>query len=102
MQKTIRSRSSRARNLLPHRPQEHLWHKLLDLHHQLGDREDGPFRGLQGAAEEIVEVNDDKNEVVGDLNAPNKDTNTIVKVVVTGEHVTIPSDLKEKSSLKVH
>ena len=29
-------------------------------------------------------------------------TNTIVKVVVTGEHVTIPSDLKEKSSLKVH
>ena len=57
---------------------------------------------FQGAAEEIVEVNDDKNEVVGDLNAPNKDTNTIVKVVVTGEHVTIPSDLKEKSSLKVH
>ena len=75
-QKTIRSRSSRARNFLPHRPQEHLWHKLLDLHHQLGDREDGPFRGLQGAAEEIVEVNDDENEVVGDLNAPNKDTNT--------------------------
>ena len=27
-------------------------------------------------AEEIVEVNDDENEVVGDLNAPNKDTNT--------------------------
>ena len=64
LQKTIRSRSSRARSLLRHRPKEYLWHKLLDLHHQLGDREDGPFRGLQGAAEEIVEVNDDENEVV--------------------------------------
>ena len=44
----------------------------------------------------------DENKIIGDPNAPNKDTNTIVKVVVTGEHVTIPSDLKEKSSLKVH
>ena len=53
-------------------------------------------------AEEIVEVDVDENKIIGDPNAPNKDTNTIVKVVVTGEHVTIPSDLKEKSSLKVH
>ena len=44
----------------------------------------------------------DENEIIGDPNAPNKDTNTIVKVVVTGEHVTIPSNLKEKSSLKVN
>ena len=44
----------------------------------------------------------DENKIIGDPNAPNKDTNTIVKVVVTGEHVTIPSDLKEKSSLKAH
>ena len=43
----------------------------------------------------------DENKIIGDPNAPNKDTNTIVKVVVTGEHVTIPSDLKEQSSLKV-
>ena len=47
-------------------------------------------------------MNIDEKELVGYLNAPNKDTNTIVKVVVTGEHVTIPSNLKEKSSLKVH
>ena len=44
----------------------------------------------------------DENKIIGDPNAPNKDTNTIVKVVVTGEHVTIPSNLKEKSSLKVN
>ena len=59
-----------------------------------------PSEELQGVAEEILEVNE--NEVIGDPKAPNKDTNTIVKVVVTGEHVTIPSNLKEKSSLKVN
>ena len=62
-----------------------------------------PSEELQGVAEEIVqEVDVDENKIIGDPNAPNKDTNTIVKVVVTGEHVTIPSDLKEKSSLKVN
>ena len=56
-------------------------------------------------AEENVEVDDDINEieaVIGIPKAPNKDTNTIVKVVVTGGHVTIPSNLKGKYSLKVH
>ena len=62
-----------------------------------------PSEVLQGVAEEIVEVDDiSEIEVIGIPKAPNKDTNTIVKVVVTGEHMTIPSDLKEKSSLKVH
>ena len=56
-----------------------------------------PSEASQGAAEEIVEVNNDEKELVGYLNAPNKDTNTIVKVV-TGQDVTIPS--KEKSALK--
>ena len=41
-----------------------------------------PSRSLQGVAEEIVEVNDDENEVVGDLNAPNKDTNTIAELAI--------------------
>ena len=62
--------------------------------------ETAPSEAFQGAAEEIVEVDVDENRIIGDPNAPNKDTNTIVKVVVTGEHVTIPSDLEEKSSLK--
>ena len=44
----------------------------------------------------------DENKIIGDPNAPNKDTNTIVKVVVTGEHVTNSSNLKEISALKVH
>ena len=61
-----------------------------------------PSEASQGAAEETVEVDNDEKELVGYLDAPNKDTNTIVKVVVTGEHVTNPSNLKEKSSLKVH
>ena len=56
-----------------------------------------PSEILQGVAEEIVEVDVDENKIIGDPNAPNKDTNTIVKVV-TGEDVTIPS--KEKSVLK--
>ena len=47
-------------------------------------------------AEEIVEVNADEKEVIGSPKTPNKDANTIVKVVVTGEHVTIPSNLKRK------
>ena len=46
------------------------------------------------------EVDNDEKELVGNLDAPNKDTNTIVKVV-TGEDVTIiPSEHKEKSALK--
>ena len=40
-------------------------------------------------AEEIVEVNVDEKEVIGSPKTPNKDANTIVKVV-TGEDVTIP------------
>ena len=78
MQKTIRSRSSRARSLLRHRPQEHLWHELLDLHPQLGDSTVGPSEELQGVAEEIVEVNVDEKEVVGSPKTPNKDANTEV------------------------
>ena len=66
-----------AGSLLRHRHQEHLWHEVRDLHHQLGDSGDGPFRGLLGAAEEIVEVNIDEKEFVGYLNAPNKDTTTL-------------------------
>ena len=56
-----------------------------------------PSEELQGVAEEIVDVDVDENRIIGDPNAPNKDTNTIVKVVVTGEHVTTPSNIKEKS-----
>ena len=51
--------------------------------------ETAPSEAFQGAAEEVVEVNIDEKEIVGNLDAPNKDTNTIVKVV-TGEDVTIP------------
>ena len=59
-----------------------------------------PSEALQGAAGEIVEVDIDEKEIVGNLDAPNKDTNTIVKVV-TGEDVTIiHSEHKEKSALK--
>ena len=54
-----------------------------------------PSEELQGVAEEIVEVDVDENKIIGDPNAPNKDTNTIVKVVVTGEHVTIPRDKRK-------
>ena len=36
-----------------------------------------PSEELQGVAEEIVqEVNVDENRIIGDPNAPNKDTNT--------------------------
>ena len=59
--------------------------------------ESAPSNRLQGVAEEIVEVDNDEKELVGILNAPNKDTNTIVKVV-TGQDVTIPSE--EKSARK--
>ena len=62
--------------------------------------ESAPSRGLLGVAEENVEVDDDINEieaVIGIPKAPNKDTNTIVKVV-TGEDVTIPSEQKENCS----
>ena len=38
-----------------------------------------PSENLQGAAEETVEVDDiDEGQIVSDLNAPNKDTNTIL------------------------
>ena len=47
----------------------------------------------------MVEVNNDEKEIVGNLDAPNKDTNTIVKVV-TGQDVTIPSEEKENQALK--
>ena len=50
-----------------------------------------PSEVLQGVAEEIVEVDVNENKIIGGPNAPNKDTNTIVKVV-TGEDVTIPSE----------
>ena len=49
--------------------------------------ETAPSEAPQGAAEEIVEVDNDEKEIVGNLDAPNKDTNTIVKVVA-GEDVT--------------
>ena len=35
-----------------------------------------PSEASQGAAEEIVGVNNDEKELVGYLNAPNKDTTT--------------------------
>ena len=56
-----------------------------------------PSEAFQGAAEEIVEVDIGEKEIVGYLDAPNKDTNTIVKVV-TGQDVTTPSE--EKPALK--
>ena len=42
--------------------------------------ETAPSEAFEGAAEEIVEVNNDEKEIVGNLDAPNKDTNTVVKV----------------------
>ena len=59
--------------------------------------ESAPSNRLQGVAEEIVEVDIEEKEFVGYLDAPNKDTNTIVKVV-TGQDVTTPSE--EKPALK--
>ena len=59
--------------------------------------ETAPSEAFEGAAEEIVEVDIGEKEIIGYLDAPNKDTNTIVKVV-TGQDVTIPSE--EKSALK--
>ena len=59
--------------------------------------ETAPSEAFQGAAEEIVEVDIEEKEFVGYLDAPNKDTNTIVKVV-TGQDVTTPSE--EKPALK--
>ena len=53
--------------------------------------ETAPSEAFEGAAEEIVEVNNDK-EIVGNL-----DANTIVKVVM-GQDVTIPSEEKSKLS----
>ena len=35
-----------------------------------------PSEELQGVAEEILEVEVDENRIIGDPNAPNKDTNT--------------------------
>ena len=48
-------------------------------------------------AEEYVEVDNDEVKVIGSPKTPNKDANTIVKVV-TGQDVTIPSE--EKSALE--
>ena len=59
--------------------------------------ETAPSEAFEEAAEEIVEVDIDEKELVGYLDAPNKDTNTIVKVVA-GEDVTTPSELKENKS----
>ena len=39
--------------------------------------ETAPSEAFEGAAEEIVEVDNDEKEIVGNLDAPNKDTNTI-------------------------
>ena len=38
--------------------------------------ETAPSEAFEGAAEEIVEVDNDEMELVGYLDAPNKDTNT--------------------------
>ena len=54
--------------------------------------ETAPSEAFEGAAEEIVEVNNDEKEIVGNL-----DANTIVKVVM-GQDVTIPSEEKSKLS----
>ena len=59
--------------------------------------ETAPSEAFEEAAEEIVEVDIDEKELVGYLDAPTKDTNTIVKVV-TGQDVTIPSEEKSKLS----
>ena len=59
--------------------------------------ETAPSEAFEGAAEEVVGVDISEKETVGYLDAPNKDTNTIVKVV-TGQDVTIPSE--EKPALK--
>ena len=42
--------------------------------------ETAPSEAFEGAAEEIVEVNNDEKEIVGNLDAPNKDTNTVAVV----------------------
>jgi hypothetical protein len=42
--------------------------------------ETAPSEAFEGAAEEIVEVNNDEKEIVGNLDAPNKDTNTVAEV----------------------
>ena len=42
--------------------------------------ETAPSEAFEGAAEEIVEVNNDEKEMVGNLDAPNKDTNTVAEV----------------------
>ena len=41
-----------------------------------------PSEVLQGVAEEIVEVDVDENKIIGDPNAPNKDTNTVTVIRV--------------------
>ena len=41
-----------------------------------------PSEDLQGVAEEILKVDVGGNKIIGDPNAPNEDTNTIVKVVM--------------------
>ena len=38
--------------------------------------ETAPSEAFEGAAEEIVEVDNDEKEIVGNLDAPDKDANT--------------------------
>ena len=59
--------------------------------------ETAPSEAFQGAAEETVEVNVNGEEVIGSPKTPNKDANTIVKVVAE-EDVTNPSEFKEEKS----
>ena len=42
-----------------------------------------PSEELQGVAEEIVEVDVEENKIIGDPNAPNKDTNTDALTLTT-------------------
>ena len=51
--------------------------------------ETAPSEAFQGAAEEIVEVNNDEKEiVVGNLDAPNKETNTCIGIFIRSIKIT--------------
>ena len=57
--------------------------------------ETAPSEAFEGAAEEIVEVNNDEKEIVGNLDAPNKDTNTLcVKEPKTGTRIFSVTEYK--------
>ena len=51
--------------------------------------ETAPSEAFEGAAEEIVEVNNDEKEIVGNLDAPNKDTNTVAEVYKLDESLNM-------------